>query len=147
MLQRNRVENEYERLLSGKYTKLDSPDISENSRVRHSNIDSLEVKSREDVERIVAGLRSIAERLGTTIACLCLAWLLKNQHVSSIVTGASLPEQLEENFKAIEVYKKLTAVEMEEIEKMLDYKTMPKPVWVSAHHAFAPMTFPPKSIQ
>lgn len=44
-----------------------------------------------------------AADLGVTLAQMSLAWLLKNPHVSSVITGASRPEQVVENMKAIEV--------------------------------------------
>ena len=53
-------------------------------------------------------LAPIAADLGVTLAQMALAWALKNQHVSTVITGASKPEQLVENMKAIEVVPLLT---------------------------------------
>ena len=38
---------------------------------------------------------------------LALAWCLKNERVSSVITGASCPEQILENVKAVHVLDKL----------------------------------------
>jgi voltage-dependent potassium channel beta subunit len=51
----------------------------------------------------VAKLAPIAEELGTTLSKLAIAWCLLNQNVSTVILGASKPEQLEENLAAQEV--------------------------------------------
>jgi aryl-alcohol dehydrogenase-like predicted oxidoreductase len=50
---------------------------------------------------------------------LALAWCLKNPHVSTVITGASKPEQVRENMKAGEVVGKLTDEVMQRIEEIL----------------------------
>ena len=50
------------------------------------------------------------------MAQLALAWALKNPNVSSLITGASKPEQIFENIRAIEVVHKLTPEIMKRIE-------------------------------
>ena len=64
-------------------------------------------------------MQSIADRLGVTQAQLSLAWCLKNPHVSSIITGASRPEQIVENCKALAVLDKLTPAVLEEIDDIV----------------------------
>jgi aryl-alcohol dehydrogenase-like predicted oxidoreductase len=61
-------------------------------------------------ERIdaVRRLGAIAADLGVTTAQLAIAWLLRNPNVSSVITGASRPEQVTENMRAIEVAEALT---------------------------------------
>jgi aryl-alcohol dehydrogenase-like predicted oxidoreductase len=61
----------------------------------------------------------IAEALGCTVAQLALAWCLKNPHVSTVITGASRPEQVHENMKALEVVSALSPQVMSEIEAVL----------------------------
>ena len=51
----------------------------------------------------VRRLAPIAADLGCTLAQLSLAWCLKNPRVSSVITGASRPEQVVENMKALDV--------------------------------------------
>lgn len=41
----------------------------------------------------VDGLKPIAQELGCTLAQLALAWCVKNEHVSTVITGATKPEQ------------------------------------------------------
>lgn len=70
----------------------------------------------------VKGLIKIAEKLGTDVATLSLAWVLSNKNVSSAITGASRPEQLYQTVKAVEVFKKLDAGILEEIEAVVANK-------------------------
>ena len=55
---------------------------------------------------------------------LSIAWIIKNQDVSTAILGAMKPEQLKENLKALEVSKKLTKELLEEIETIM--KNAPK---------------------
>lgn len=55
-----------------------------------------------------AQLLPLAKELGCTLAQLSLAWCLKNQQVSSVITGASRPAQVQENMQALEVAARLT---------------------------------------
>lgn len=55
----------------------------------------------------VSHLEPIAQELGCTLAQLAIAWCLKNPHVSTVITGASRPEQVHENLKALAVVPKL----------------------------------------
>jgi voltage-dependent potassium channel beta subunit len=72
-------------------------------------------------------LRAIAAELETTPAQLALAWCLKNQNVSSVITGASRPEQVAENMKAAEAVDRLTPEIMERIETILGNAPAPDP--------------------
>src|SRR3989442_1282048 len=64
-------------------------------------------------------LEPIAKDLGCSMAQLGLAWCLKNPHVSTVMTGASRPEQVVENMKAIDVVDKLDSGIMERIDDVL----------------------------
>ena len=64
----------------------------------------------------VQKLAPIAVELNTSLPCLALAWCLKNPHVTSLILGASRPEQLQENFGALAVIEKLTPAIMARIE-------------------------------
>ncbi|KAL1408822.1 hypothetical protein Q8F55_005636 [Vanrija albida] len=72
----------------------------------------------------VRALTAVAEKFGTTMTNLALAWTLLNKNVSTCILGATKPEQLAENIKALEVYKKLVQAPevIAEIEKILDNK-------------------------
>jgi aryl-alcohol dehydrogenase-like predicted oxidoreductase len=54
----------------------------------------------DDVLEAVQRLAPIAEGLGITMAQLALAWVLREENVASAITGASRPEQVEENVAA-----------------------------------------------
>ena len=58
--------------------------------------------------------------LQTSVSALALAWVAKNPNTSTVILGASKPEQITENLKAIEVIPKLTPEVLHKIEKILD---------------------------
>lgn len=62
------------------------------------------------------------EELDTTPAALALAWVAKHPSTSTVILGATSPEQVLENLKALEVLPKLTPEILEKIEKILDNK-------------------------
>lgn len=63
------------------------------------------------------------------MASLAIAWTLKNPHVSTCILGASKPEQITENLKALDVLPKLTDDVMEKIEGILDNKPEHPPMF------------------
>jgi voltage-dependent potassium channel beta subunit len=81
-------------------------------------------ESEEGKKRIetVERLRPIAEELGINLAQMSLAWVTKNPNVSTVITGASKPEQVEQNMKALEVAKLLTPEIMEKIDEVAGTK-------------------------
>lgn len=113
-------------ILTGKYNQ----GIPKDSRLNLEGYDWLVegYKSTEGEEKIkkVDQLMVIAEKLDCTMAQLALAWCLKNPNVSTVITGASKPEQVVENMAALEVVPRLTDEVMDQIEEILDNK--PKPV-------------------
>ena len=54
-----------------------------------------------------------------SLAQLAVAWVIANKDVSTCILGASKASQLDENFKALEIYKKLTPEILTEIETIL----------------------------
>ena len=56
----------------------------------------------------VRKLVPIAGDLGCTPAQLALAWCLNNPNVSTVITGASRPEQVVENMQALDILPRLT---------------------------------------
>jgi aryl-alcohol dehydrogenase-like predicted oxidoreductase len=63
-----------------------------------------------------AALKPVAEELGVSTAQLALAWILKNPNISSMITGASRPEQVRDNVRALALVDKLSDEVMEKIE-------------------------------
>ncbi len=74
----------------------------------------------------VRELQALSAELGLPLAPLALAWCLRNPNVSSVITGASRPEQVAENIKALEALKKLTPEVLERIERILANKPAPE---------------------
>ena len=64
----------------------------------------------------VGELEAIADGLGCKVAQLAIAWVAKNPHVSTVITGASKLEQLKTNLGAVEVLPKLTPEVMAQID-------------------------------
>jgi aryl-alcohol dehydrogenase-like predicted oxidoreductase len=61
---------------------------------------------------------ALAKEMGTTGACLAIAWVIKNPNVSTAILGASKVEQLEENLKALEILPFMTDDVMKKIDKI-----------------------------
>jgi aryl-alcohol dehydrogenase-like predicted oxidoreductase len=70
----------------------------------------------------VEQLKPIAEKVGLSLAVFSMAWVLKNERVSSAITGASRPEQIYETVKALSAREKLTPEIMAEIDEVLGNK-------------------------
>lgn len=106
-------------LLTGKY----NDGIPQDSRASLKGYEWLkdEVIKPERIEK-VRKLQPIASDLGFSLAQFSLAWCLKNPNVSTVITGASRPEQVHENMKALECVPLLTTDVMEKIEEILDNK-------------------------
>ncbi len=67
----------------------------------------------------VEQLLKVAESLGVPLSVLALAWILRKKQISSVITGASRPSQLEQNAKASGLT--LPQDALDEIERILDY--------------------------
>lgn len=63
-------------------------------------------------------LDGVARRRGQSLSELALAWILRDERVTSVLIGASWPEQLLKNIKAADS-PELTAEELDEIERIL----------------------------
>jgi len=66
----------------------------------------------------VARLEPIARDLGATTAQLAIAWVAKNPHVSTVITGASSVAQLKDNLQAAEIIPKLTPEVLARIDEI-----------------------------
>lgn len=109
-------------ILTGKYNQ----GIPEDSRLNLKGYDWLKegYESPEGKEKIekVSQLMPIAEELGCSMAQLALAWCLVNPNVSTVITGASRPDQVLENMAALDVVPKLTGDILDRIEAILANK-------------------------
>ena len=133
LFQRKRVEQEYARLyqdiglglttwsplasglLTGKYRG----GIPQGSRGALDGMGFL-VKGLTDAGRnaAVTRLEEIALELGCSLPQLAIAWAAHNPQVSSVITGASKPAQLQDNLGAMQVLPKLVPELMARIEQI-----------------------------
>jgi aryl-alcohol dehydrogenase-like predicted oxidoreductase len=60
-------------------------------------------------------LRALAAELDTTAAALAIAFALANDRVATVLLGATSPEQLRENARAVELLERLTPDELGEL--------------------------------
>jgi voltage-dependent potassium channel beta subunit len=81
-------------------------------------------QAKHKIEKIKQ-IEPIAANLGMTISQMAIAWCLKNPNVSSVITGASKPEQVVENMQASNYVDKLTMEVMDQIEIILDNRPQP----------------------
>lgn len=101
-------------VLTGKYLG----GIPEDSRAAKPEINhGIKGMLTEEVLNKVAQLNEVAKELGTTLPTLALAWVLRQPNVASALIGASRPEQVEENVKAVEL--SLSEEVLEKIENIL----------------------------
>ncbi len=103
-----------EGILTGKY----NDGIPENSRAKTERWS--EDQLRADRIEKTRELTKLAQEMGTTPAALAIAWTIKNPLVSSSITGATRPEQVDQNLKALDV--KITDEINEKIEAILQNK-------------------------
>ena len=118
-------------LLTGKY----NDGIPEGSRGDLEGYEWLRPRFEGDEpERKIAKVRQlapIAQELDCTLAQLAIAWCLTNPNVSTVITGASRPDQVTENMKAMDVVERLTPEILERIEDVVDNKPTPEADWRS----------------
>lgn len=106
-------------LLTGKYNE----GIPENSRLALEGFDWLKDKTLSDARiKSVKELNTIAKELDTTLATLSIAWCISNPNVTTAILGATREEQLAENFKALELYPKLTKELLQRIDEVMQTK-------------------------
>jgi voltage-dependent potassium channel beta subunit len=93
-------------LLTGKYRT----GVPAGSRATLQNYAFLKDRLLDEKKNaIVVRLGGIADELGCSLAQLALAWCVSNRHVSTVITGASRPEQVVENMKAMEIVPRIDA--------------------------------------
>jgi voltage-dependent potassium channel beta subunit len=131
LFERRRVEKEYARLyediglglttwsplasglLTGKY--IDG--VPEGSRAALEGYGWLRDMVTDEARNAqVKQLVAVAERLDVTVSQLAIAWCAANPRVSTVITGASRPEQVVENMGALHALERLTPDVKTEIE-------------------------------
>lgn len=96
-------------LLSSRY--LDG--VPEDSRYYKANT-GLKQKLTQDMKIRLIELNFLAQKREQTLAQMAIAWLLQDKAITSVIIGASRPEQVTENIKALENLQ-FTAQELKEI--------------------------------
>ncbi len=103
-------------LLTGKY----NDGVPADSRVTTPGLEWLrEMLLDESAPKKIAAVKklaALAASLDTTLPRLGIAWCLKNPDVSTVILGASRPEQLVENLGALDVVPRLTPAVLKKID-------------------------------
>lgn len=102
-------------LLTGKYLN----GIPEGSRMQREGKKVRGLTENMLTEANLSSLRllnAMAQQRGQSMAQMALSWLLKDERVTSVLIGASRPEQLEENVQALKNLA-FTAEELAQIDK------------------------------
>lgn len=105
-------------LLTGKYG-LNQP-YPEGSRATHQADKQINNLLTEENLGKVEQLNNIATELGVSMPVLALSWILRENIISSVITGASKVSQLESNLAASGF--EIPADALAEIEKILDFR-------------------------
>ena len=90
--------------------------IPVDSRIAHGGHLKKEALTEKRLQQIKA-LNDIALRRGQTLAEMALAWILKDDYVTSVIVGSSSVGQLEKNLKALNSAP-FSAEELQEIENI-----------------------------
>ena len=101
-------------LLTNKYLH----GIPEDSRAAKSTGFLQTSQVTDEVIGKIKKLNTLAEQRGQTLAQMALAWLLKDTRVTSVLIGASKPEQLADSLKALDNIN-FSSEELERIEQIL----------------------------
>jgi L-glyceraldehyde 3-phosphate reductase len=91
--------------------------IPEDSRIAHGGHLKKESLTEQTLKRIQA-LNEVAQRRGQSLAEMALAWILKDDFVTSVLIGASSVEQLAKNLRARES-QTFTSEELARIDAIL----------------------------
>lgn len=106
-------------LLTGKYNH----GVPEHSRLHAEGLEWLRSSTLTD-QRLakVRSLQTIADNLKISLPVLALSWCLRNKNVSTVILGASKPEQLTENLSAIDFYSQISEDVVLQIDNVLENK-------------------------
>jgi voltage-dependent potassium channel beta subunit len=105
----------YYGILTGKYNN----GIPQGTRASMESMAWIRDRITPERVAIVRELSRVAEDLNITTAQLAIAWLLRRKEVSSVITGATKPGQLQDNLIASEAIDKMNDEVLEHIEQIL----------------------------
>ncbi|MFC7403352.1 aldo/keto reductase family protein [Citricoccus sp. GCM10030269] len=89
-------------ILTGKYLP-GQPAPAGSRGADESGASTMAHRMTDEVLTAVQNLRPIADGLGCTMGQLAIAWVLANPNVAGALVGASRPEQIVENVKALDI--------------------------------------------
>ena len=137
LLSRGKIDNEYRDLfrfrkygitawspleggiLTGKYMENKIPEGSRISKGK-GRLPVIWQSKKADWEPKLEKLKKLAqEKLNCSLAQLSIAWVIRNNDISTAILGAMNPEQITENLKALDISKKMTKEILEEIETIM----------------------------
>ena len=106
-------------LLTGKYKN----GIPEDTRMNLSGYEFLRERLESKVGRAMVDktnqLQQLADTEGIPLVNMALGWCLKNKNVSTVILGASKPEQLKQNLKTLDYLDQIDDLLMKQIEKII----------------------------
>jgi voltage-dependent potassium channel beta subunit len=113
-------------LLTGKY----NDGIPAGSRLTQPGYGWLKAELEKRREQgVIDKVRRMTEWAQDTLGCsmtqLALAWCIKNPNVTTVLLGATKPEQLEENLGAVDVALRMTDTHLSDIEDILGNAPQP----------------------
>lgn len=108
-------------LLTGKYND-GIPDDSRLSLEKYDWLRKSLLESDEGKKNLekTGKLAELCNEAGLSMPELALLWCLKNPNVSTVITGASKPEQVRQNMKTLEKKELLTGDVVEKVEEILN---------------------------
>ncbi len=101
-------------ILSGKYNN----GIPSGSRATLDETAWLQERITPKAIEKIRSLTTIASDLGATTAQLAIAWVLRRKDISSVITGATRLEQLDENLASAELENKLDDEVLDAIDRV-----------------------------
>jgi len=104
-------------VLTGKYKPGHTPPAGSRATDDKGGADMIKRFMKDDVLTRVQTLKPVADELGLSLAQLAIAWVLQNDNVATAIIGASRPEQVHENVKAVGV--RIPAEMMGRIDEVL----------------------------
>ena len=106
-------------LLTGKYKN----GIPEDTRMNLSGYEFLREQLESEVGRIMVDktnqLQQLADTAGIPLVNLALGWCLQNKNVSTVILGASKPDQLKQNLKTLDYLDQFDDSLMQQIDKII----------------------------
>lgn len=109
----------YHGILTGKYNQ----GIPDGSRATLNDLSWMRDRITPERIAMVRKLTEIAQEINLTTGQLAIAWILRRREISSVITGATRLEQLDENLAAADAVERLTNELLERIDAAFEYPT------------------------